>query len=549
MHLNLKKRKSLYRSLQPHVYQELRNSLIKWARQRFHGDCCRIALLEHKAGSVIVQPLSLTSSKDVIGNNGSVSVEKIQDVMEGTRDRIYSDKCEEECALPDSCFDIVFADDVLEHIRWNRWLIQEIHRITKPCGFVILCVPNLTGIENWLNPVWLYSLAEQLIRRGTTIARSKITVRKRKKSPVKGKIDGISHELPVVRFYSPGTLRKELKTLEFEIIGSMSLCNLFFGRLPGQKRIVKKISLFFGKADEISEEVKRAYVFEKGGCYTLFCRKRKNAIRLVERAIFSGFASRIRDFEKKQKKLIKDLNIWIRKMHFEEACDSRSIEKDLDVSNTALVLSPHPDDEIIGCGGTILKMRQKNLDITVLQMTDGSDTVAVRGCPESLRVAVRIRESMSAARQLGIAELILWKERQSEFNKSDANIRKLSDLLQHLRPDIIFVPFINDAHRDHITANQLLKASLHTSGMDLSRVVVFSYEVWSLVPPNRYCIIDDLFDEKIRAMLTYRTALKAFDYIHYCKFLNAYHSHILFKKKGFTEVFYRQNASGYLVLT
>ena len=186
--------------------------------------------------------------------------------------------------------------------------------------------------------------------------------------------------------------------------------------------------------------------------------------------------------------------------------------------------------------------------ITIIQLTDGRGTYALKDSPEHIRKTIRFEEAKVVAKNLGIAELLLFKEEGSHLECTTDNIKKLSDILNRLHPKVIFIPFINDTNPDHIVANEILSKSLESSTLNLPEVNVLSYEVWSLVPPNSFCIIDNQFDKKADMLMKYPTGMKVVDYVHFCESLNSYHAYSLLGKKGFAESFLDIDAKTYMEL-
>jgi LmbE family N-acetylglucosaminyl deacetylase len=124
------------------------------------------------------------------------------------------------------------------------------------------------------------------------------------------------------------------------------------------------------------------------------------------------------------------------------------------IGGTALVLSPHPDDETIGCGLLLAQMEREGHSISVALATDGNDGwFSVTPRPSSHRIA-EIRHS-EWHRALDVFNVP--KERRFELGLADGTLEEheaelsewISRLLRDLSPSKIFVTGPFDLHPDH----------------------------------------------------------------------------------------------------
>ncbi len=201
-----------------------------------------------------------------------------------------------------------------------------------------------------------------------------------------------------------------------------------------------------------------------------------------------------------------------------------------------LVLSPHPDDEVIGCGGTILKYLSTGSAVTVVHITDGSDCAALRGAEPSFRSTARLDEARRVAKYLQIKDLRLWRLPDSLFEVDDELVRKMHELLDELKPDLIFLPFINDLHPDHIKTNHMLYQALQLADNQQDALICF-YETWAIVPANAYMATTEYFERKAEALALYPIPMKVVDYIRFCARREAYHHYQFSNNLGFVENF------------
>ncbi|MBI1324905.1 bacillithiol biosynthesis deacetylase BshB1 [bacterium] len=117
-----------------------------------------------------------------------------------------------------------------------------------------------------------------------------------------------------------------------------------------------------------------------------------------------------------------------------------------------LIVAPHPDDAELGMAGTMLSMVQEGRRVGILDLTSGEPT------PLGSK-ARRKQETEAATRELGIA----WRGNLGLPNRSlEAtleNRRALAEQFRILRPKVIFAPYWEDAHPDHLAATEMVEAA------------------------------------------------------------------------------------------
>src|SRR5436190_574183 len=113
-----------------------------------------------------------------------------------------------------------------------------------------------------------------------------------------------------------------------------------------------------------------------------------------------------------------------------------------EMSHSILVIGPHPDDQELGMGGTILKLARQGHHVHLVDMTNGEPTP--HGSPE-----IRARESAEAAKVLGVERTLLGLKNREVVHNLDSR-HKLASLIRVHRPGILFVPYPTDAHPDHV---------------------------------------------------------------------------------------------------
>jgi len=206
-----------------------------------------------------------------------------------------------------------------------------------------------------------------------------------------------------------------------------------------------------------------------------------------------------------------------------------------------LVLAPHPDDELIGCGGTLCRLVAAQAEVSIIQATDGSRLESLRDLPQARRKTVRLEEAKRVAAALR-ARLVLWRQEDARLSCSPGTIAKLARALGKLRPTHVFTPFLGDMHHDHATLSRILGAALGVAGMAPQ---VLQYEVWGLVPANVYCDITDQAQTLERLLLLYERAMRVDDFVHFCESRNLARALELTGRPAYVEAFLATSSAEY----
>jgi N-acetylglucosamine malate deacetylase 1 len=184
-----------------------------------------------------------------------------------------------------------------------------------------------------------------------------------------------------------------------------------------------------------------------------------------------------------------------------------------------LVISPHPDDESIGCGGTLCHHTQQGDEIQVVFLTSGEKGGHGRSQADTIRL--REKEARRAAEILQIKNLEFWREPDGGISANRRSVTRLQNKLQDSCPDLIYIPHDREMHRDHIGAVRLLKAALRRTNRLKPEVLMF--EVWT--PIQRLDAIVDIsayMETKLKAVRVYRSQCEVMDFPEAVRGLNRY---------------------------
>jgi N-acetylglucosamine malate deacetylase 1 len=205
-----------------------------------------------------------------------------------------------------------------------------------------------------------------------------------------------------------------------------------------------------------------------------------------------------------------------------------------------VVLAPHMDDEVIGCGGTIARHIAAGSEVSVIFLTDGRRAGDAVG-------ATRKGEARRALQELGVQQIEFLDAADGGLMEAAAALAgSLRAHLQRIQPALVYLPFFLEEHPDHRAASLLLLEAMR--GVQLT-FRCHGYEVWTPLFPNCLVRIDEALETKKRSLTHYQSQLAKSDYLHTALGLNAYRSNaFLGETCRFAEAFCVLPVSDYLAL-
>jgi glycosyltransferase involved in cell wall biosynthesis/LmbE family N-acetylglucosaminyl deacetylase len=184
-------------------------------------------------------------------------------------------------------------------------------------------------------------------------------------------------------------------------------------------------------------------------------------------------------------------------------------------ANSVLVLAPHPDDEVFGCGGAIASHVANRTPLQVVILSNGE-----LGGDALLRQT----ESKSAAEVLGYGMPEFWDYIDRKIIYSEQLVERITDLVRANRVDLIYCPSELELHPDHRQIAFVCKEVLHRVGGVLRLAF---YEVSAPLRPNVLLDITPYLEIKTAAMRFFASQQQNQSYLEQISALNRYRTYSL----------------------
>ena len=187
-----------------------------------------------------------------------------------------------------------------------------------------------------------------------------------------------------------------------------------------------------------------------------------------------------------------------------------------------LVIAAHPDDEVLGMGGTIAKMVKAGCFVDVLIVTDGSSAQYRDSDHLAEIIEAKKKETRNCADVLGVRD-IYYGELPDMKLDTTPHIRinqVIEDVIDKIQPDAVFTHFWGDVNCDH---QNVYKSTLVAVRPVMGQVVkeLYCYRVpssteWTpnkadtMFMPNFFVDIEKYAEQKYKAFARYSTELREY---------------------------------------
>ena len=191
------------------------------------------------------------------------------------------------------------------------------------------------------------------------------------------------------------------------------------------------------------------------------------------------------------------------------------------INQKILIIAAHPDDEVLGCGGTIAKYSEQGAETYCLFLGKGKASRFQRS--EEIKELkeeqiILEKEAQRASEVLGFSEIFFEDFPDQKYDTVPLLdiVRAIERIKEKVKPEIIFTHYIGDLNLDHqITLRTTLTASRPLQGERVRKI--YSFEIpssteWgeSSFKPNVFVDIKETFDKKVEALKAYKSEVREY---------------------------------------
>jgi N-acetylglucosamine malate deacetylase 1 len=195
----------------------------------------------------------------------------------------------------------------------------------------------------------------------------------------------------------------------------------------------------------------------------------------------------------------------------------------LSKKNKILVVAAHPDDEILGCGGTIAKYLKKGAKVKVVILTKGISSRHLTDNKSLIKLQTKLNKSSKLANKaVGVKDVAYYDFPDNEFDSISllSLVKILEKEIKKFKPNKIFTHFIHDLNIDHqYTAKAVITAARPEYQNSVSEILFFEinsstdYQIKSngmQFQPNFFVDISDTLKDKKKALEFYKSEMKKY---------------------------------------
>lgn len=195
------------------------------------------------------------------------------------------------------------------------------------------------------------------------------------------------------------------------------------------------------------------------------------------------------------------------------------------LGNRVLVVAAHPDDELLGCGATLLKLQKSNVQIFLVYISEGVSARFEKGVSNlKLNDSIENRENMAKEyarkRNFTILDFFRYPNLRIDGTSFLDSVKQIQSVIEKINPDVVLTHFSGDLNRDHrfcfeVTFNAIRPFSQKTVKSLLSFEIPSSTE-WNAPTefpkyfPNYFVNVEDEIKDKIEDLDCYSYEMRNF---------------------------------------
>ena len=141
-----------------------------------------------------------------------------------------------------------------------------------------------------------------------------------------------------------------------------------------------------------------------------------------------------------------------------------------------LIVAAHPDDEILGCGGTMSKHVSKGDDVSVIFLTNGVSSRKQSKATMNKNIIRRKNAAIKASKIIGVNKphFLNFSDNQLDKHPLLKIIQSIEKLIVRIKPHTIYTHFNNDLNIDHqITSNAVITACRPQKKNTVKKILFF----------------------------------------------------------------------------
>jgi len=191
------------------------------------------------------------------------------------------------------------------------------------------------------------------------------------------------------------------------------------------------------------------------------------------------------------------------------------------IAGPILIVAAHPDDEALGCGGTIARLAASGVAVHVLLLGDGVTARGARSVRDRGAIAGRARAARQACKILGARPPYLEAFPDNRFDSVVLLdiVKRVEAVVAKVRPVAVFTHHGSDLNIDHrVTHQAVVTACRPLPGVPTKALYCFetvsstewsSAEIGDVFRPQRFVAIDSYLETKLRALDCYADEMRA----------------------------------------